>query len=173
MNGILKAFVPMILFAGVSFAADQTVEYKQVGDIPTGIDFPVSIGADVADLDKDGSLEAVVGVPEGLKVLHGKPGHYEGRWLFKTNYQFFSIKAAVALGDIDNDKDIDIAYALPEGVRLFENDGAGRFNDLGWVIRSKENTSATGIDVKMTDIDYDGKPEIVYSNSGAIRIYTR
>jgi hypothetical protein len=95
-------------------------------------------------------------VPQGAK-----------NWLFSIGPQTY----AVALGDLDNDGDLDAFLAngeneVPVPNTVWLNDGAGNFENSGQQIGERESRF-----VILADMDLDGDLDAVLSNTGDISIY--
>lgn len=129
-----------------------------------GDDLPVPAHATVADLDRDGDNDVVVAI---LGDLYGAD-LYTGRvvWLEQTPRGFVQhvllddvLRAAdVQVGDLDGDKDLDIAVAVfgysVGQILWLENRGKGKFRD-----HLLMNAPGT-IHVPLADYDGDGDLDI-------------
>jgi tetratricopeptide (TPR) repeat protein len=111
----------------------------------------------LADLDGDGSLDAVEAGTSGLRVLRNEKGRLhdvtEASGLARV-----SALAAVA-GDYDNDGHPDLLVLGPSGLSLFRNDGQGRFGE----VTSSAQVPAYPVlaaSAAFVDIDHDGDLDI-------------
>ena len=92
-----------------------------------------------------------------------------GNWKFKNHsLQNLSGPINVELIDIDFDNDLDIVSLVTqewEKVYCFENDGKGNFTPKQLWGSSNEDFGSSGISI--SDINKDGKPDILYTNGDA------
>lgn len=149
-------------------ASDDTPAYKASGH---------TIGSCFGDLNNDGHIDLVV-------VNFSHPPALQDRTMVcinsgPPNYTFSNINegnaagihwqesyAKGALGDYDNDGDLDLyistVYPNDDGT-LFENDGSGKFTDVGDKAGVRGND---GYGVAWVDYDNDGDLDL--STSGAL-----
>ena len=114
----------------------------------------------IGDIDDDGDLDAVVVVQtsgQSIKVLVN-----DGQGSFTELVQaatFTTEIAAIALGDVDGDGDLDAVLAGSD--LLLRNDGTGQFaHEFGQV----PSTAATSSDVVLGDFDGDGDLDMARTN---------
>jgi cytochrome c-type biogenesis protein CcmH/NrfG len=108
----------------------------------------------LADVDGDGTLDAVMAGREGLRLLKGG----EGRFTDVTERAGLAgTKATAAVtGDYDNDGLPDLLAAGPGGLSLLHNEGGGRFKaETGLPAFSHPVASAAFV-----DIDHDGDLDV-------------
>lgn len=136
-------------------------------------------GVDVAtgDIDGDGKDEIIVGMGPGqkpeIKIYKGN-GKLMNIRFFAYNENFKG-GVRVATGDVDRDGKDEIITGAGSGggphVRIFEADGKPK---AIWFFAFHPDFRG-GIDVASTDIDLDGKDEIIVSQAGQgqawIKIY--
>jgi hypothetical protein len=125
----------------------------------------VSLG----DLNGDGSLDVFISRGGSGNGLPSEVWMNDGTGIFSNSGQRVNNKVAMdaALGDVDNDDDLDIVIAnfhdtsgaaIPNEVWL--NDGSGRFSDSG----QRLGRSVTD-GVELGDLDDDGDIDIVFANT--------
>lgn len=118
----------------------------------------------LADLDKDGYLEILVGACNGNQAssfyVFDKSGKfYNG---FPVNVDS-NIQSKPAAADLDNDGKLEIVFGTNKGNKLYVLK-SNATNFPGW---PKELTKWVCNDPVIGDIDNDGKPEIVVCTSDA------
>lgn len=149
-------------------ASDDTPQYNVSGH---------TIGSCFGDLNNDGHIDLVV-------VNFAHPPELQDRTMIyinsgPPNYTFTNINednaagihyqesyAKGALGDYDNDGDLDLyistVYPNDDGT-LFENDGTGKFTDVG------DKAGLRGSDgYGVAWVDYDNDGDLDLSTSGAL-----
>jgi hypothetical protein len=144
-----------------------------------------NMGCDGGDYDGDGRLDLVVGVMQDRSSLLF---HNDGNGLFTLATRTAGLADATApvvtwgVGflDFDQDGDLDLFQAnghvntLAERVnanhrylqprQLFENDGKGRFTDLGSQGGPALQSPAAGRGAAFGDLDNDGDVDVVVNN---------
>jgi len=155
--------------------------YRMDGSLETG--WPQYLGDDdgaacsptMADLDGDGDLELIIGT---FKDLNGSSGYIEARvYVFHHDGTFFegwpvldvdpfAIHGTPAVGDIDNDGDLEIITSGRNSQALFAWHTDGTPVD-GWPVQLSGFIEASPT---MADIDNDGDLEIFIATS-AERVY--
>ncbi len=155
--------------------------YRADGSLETG--WPQPLGDDdgaacsptLADLDADGDLELIIGT---FKDLNGSSGYIEARmYVFHHDGTYYggwpvldidqyAIHATPAVGDIDNDSDLEIISAGRENQTLLAWHTDGTPVD-GWPVQLSGFIESSPT---MADIDNDGDLEIFVATS-AERVY--
>ncbi|MGK0433579.1 MAG: hypothetical protein ACJA0V_002728 [Planctomycetota bacterium] len=108
----------------------------------------------IADLDLDGNADIV----DGSGQLHvGQPGI---SWSPGPVVPHGLVNARVAAGDIDNDGDLDLAFADGTSYRVFRNDGSNNFTDVSVGLPPVVNAPTVG-ELLLVDIDGDAQAELV------------
>ena len=114
------------------------------------------------DVDGDGASDAFLTMWNvGFKVfLNDRSGKFSEAWALEDPESLYSIHT---LEDIDSDGDLDalVAYRKAEPgrvVRVFLNDGGGRFMDSGSAFGEGQATFIT-----LGDLDGDGDPDAYLS----------
>lgn len=128
----------------------------------TTASFPINVV--VADVNRDGILDAVTGAQSAFQVFLGtSAGSFSTGTLFSTA----SGIRAVAVGDINRDGRPDAIAALDSSFQFFTGDGAGGF--------TFSRTIATGAfaaeDIKIGDVNRDGRLDVVVTDDFGDRIY--
>jgi hypothetical protein len=69
------------------------------------------------------------------------------------------------LVDLDGDGDLDLiqAHAFGGGMRIFENDGTGRFRDVTAEV-TEPGVVDSGVDIEAADFNADGRPDLYLAN---------
>lgn len=122
----------------------------------------------VGDIDGDGDMDLATAQ---FGYDDGETSWIEnlGNWNFKNHsLQNLSGPINVELVDIDSDNDLDIVSLVTqewEKVYCFENDGKGNFASKQLWGASNEDFGSSGISI--SDINKDGKPDILYTNGDA------
>ena len=123
------------------------------------------------DLDGDGKTDLVIGGGTGFSVLHNiSSGGNLDSTSFERNVLFASASAtnSVAIGDLDNDGKPDLAFTTAANtISIYKN------TSVRGAITTSSFASAVNFavgpgprDVKMADLDGDGKPELATINFG-------
>jgi hypothetical protein len=120
------------------------------------------LGAAVIDVDDDGRFEIFVGAGQGSPdaLLSYRDGAFhdviEGTGLSNETATY----GAKAI-DMDADGDTDMVIARNDGVRLYINDGSGRFSSQ--MVPVSLPPRAVPFDVAIGDIDRDGDADLYIS----------
>lgn len=141
--------------------------------IPGRATTEVTRNVDLADVDDDGDLDLML-----ANINAGAEPDPANRLLLNDGTGRFTPAAAGALpslaqstfdadfSDIDGDGDPDLVLALfgstGGGLRVWLNDGAGRFSSTAsaWVAPS---TWGPGVEVEVADLSGDGRPDVYYA----------
>lgn len=105
----------------------------------------------------------------GVEVFLNDAGALQERPAWESAEAFYSFSCA--LGDVDNDGDLDLAAASgeayqgdPDYTRVFLNDGQGGFGEAAaWT----EDRPRHGFDVAWADFNEDGWLDLVVANNGS------
>ena len=156
-------------YGGVSFGPVQVYPY--------GLDSWLTSAA-VADVTGDGLADALMtsgihgaGVPDAdfkLLVLAQRPDHtLAPPRVLATHASSFRAPMRIATGDIDGDGDTDVAVAGDSGVDVFRQAG-GTLGDPALV-----PTDGLAVDVRIADVDLDGRNDLAVSreDAGGIVVY--
>ena len=153
-DGDLDAYVGRVTLSDKIFFNNGDGSFSDSGQTLTSAKFATEAVA-LADLDGDNDLDAFVGFAnlfgESLRVLFN-----DGQGIFSDSGQALGETNAqgVALGDLDNDGDIDAFTADRQRLaflyRLWLNDGLGNFTSELLLGNADSN------DVALGDLDSDG-----------------
>lgn len=161
----LSLFISMSASAEIGF----TPSMEDLGDASIA-----SENVAMADLDADGDLDLFVAMQYGVTSYQPTANRVwfnDGSGHFADSGQELgnSYTAAVALGDMDGDGDIDAVVANHTANatnRLWLNDGSGHFSDSGQSLDG-DGTHA----ITIGDIDNDGDLDIINGDNGANTVW--
>jgi len=149
------------------------------GGFLTAVTYPVTGNAQTiatADVNNDGFLDLVVtnyASPGVINVLLGKG---DGTFVAAAPTTFpFNYPGNIALGDLDGDGKLDLVVTVDDttngtGLAAAKGNGDGTFQTAVLFATTQPQNIALNQplpgDVKMGDINGDGKLDLVYSNAG-------
>jgi hypothetical protein len=113
----------------------------------------------VADFDNDGKPDFLYGAGTGMLVLN-----QGNRFVLKADsgIDYKPGKIGPALGDFDNDGNIDLFIPQADGkCRLYKNDGKGRFTDVIEASGDLARAIPGAVGAAWGDFDNDGKPDLL------------
>jgi hypothetical protein len=142
-----------------------------------------SFNIELADLDGDGDLDALIGGHEKEYSLPNR-NHFtgiiwnDGKGQFNRHNgtrlpmhkQKYSVIPEISASDLDNDGDLDIVYSRIDesyeypGIQIIENLGNKKFKGHGVI--SLDEESGHIFDVKFRDFDGDGDNDIYLASEG-------
>ena len=124
----------------------------------------VTLAVELGDLDGDGDLDLVTGdfFSRSHVYLNDGAGAFTDVSATHLAVNIVSDVRAAALGDADNDGDLDIAFATNlANNQLFLNDGTGVFTDASSQIPARSDKTRA---VAFGDIDGDGDQDLVFGS---------
>ena len=119
----------------------------------------------LADLDGDGFTDRVVSIAGAAQVWFGDG---QGGFSVGTSFGPNATISAIALGDMDNDGDVDAVLGYDDGAQpneIWLNDGSGQFS-FTWAL-GIAITKSFGL----TDFEQDGDLDIFVGNDGDNEVY--
>ena len=149
--------ITITLGTSPSLKTRQAFASLSTANQPSGIDVSVSPGADV--LESSSGIDAQASSPVDIV-----PGYVLAQTLTAGG------SYSVALGDIDEDGDLDavIANKFSQPNKVYINDGSGNYTDSGQSLGAYDSGA-----VALGDVDGDGDLDIVIANDGEMhRIYS-
>ncbi|PXY71069.1 MAG: hypothetical protein CXX83_00855 [Methanobacteriota archaeon] len=137
--------------------------------IPTWVSPNSQVTMDIAlgDIDGDGDLDLVEVNYEGPALIYRNiEGVFEDTpyWSYTFNNDYLdSTMSSVALGDVDNDGDLDMMLGIYyEGIELFLNNGNTFPSTPSWV----RSTDRATLDIELSDINGDGYLDLIEGAAG-------
>ncbi|MGW4699687.1 FG-GAP-like repeat-containing protein [Streptomyces sp. NPDC004285] len=151
-------------------AGDGDGGFGAPSSIPAGVTLPSELK--LADVDEDGTLDAVLvapGVPGRIAVLLGDgAGGFGTASVLSAGANLTS----VSVSDLNGDGHVDLVAASSETSEavVLEGDGTGAFGaPLAFGLNGGSNPQATAV----ADLDGDGRPDVVTANSNSLSSYVK
>ncbi len=165
------------LLLGLSLAAAAAPAQQQFAEtvkdyLPLLRDYSRVVRA--ADFDKDGDLDLLLGNNLIVAGAQNRLMRNDGGGKF-TDVTATHLPVglwhthSLAIGDVDQDGDLDFVSGEQWQDRLYLNDGTGRFSDATFG-RLPNDDDAT-YDVLLLDLDKDGDLDLICGNIGLDRLY--
>ncbi|NEA51973.1 FG-GAP-like repeat-containing protein [Streptomyces sp. SID10815] len=138
--------------------------FGTASSVSAGVTLPSRI--ELADIDEDGALDAVVvalGSPGRVAVL---PGDGAGGFGTASVLSAGTNLSSASVADLNGDghADLVLASATTDQVVVLEGDGAGAFGGpLAFGLGGGRNPQATAV----ADLDGDGRPDVVTANNNS------
>lgn len=139
--------------------------FAPVNDLVVGMNDPYRVEA--ADLDGDGDLDLVHSSGDLTSIIAWSENQGGGSFVGNTTLSsgFFGssysteFESRFAIGDIDQDGDVDLALRNPQ-LAWLENDGDGNFTE--------HPITGTGFDLAVGDLDGDTDPDLLLILNGGL-----
>jgi len=119
----------------------------------------------LADLNGDGFTDRVVSIANAAQVWFGDG---DGNFTVGASFGPSGTISAIALGDMDNDGDVDAVLGYDDGLQpneIWVNDGSGQFT-FSWALAVAVTRS-----FGLTDFEQDGDLDIFVGNDGDNEVY--
>ena len=148
----------------IYFNNGSALPFENVSASPFTTDIDTTDTIAVADFDHDGDMDLLTGnisAPFKLYYNNSKPANFTG---IKTNAITTGVLSrSLAVGDIDNDGDVDLIHAGSGVNKLYKNNG-GENPFEGVTAENVSNDSHTTYTVVLGDVNHDGKLDAVFAN---------
>ena len=120
---------------------------------------------DLGDVDGDGDLDAVAAHEYGVNRLYVNDGTGRFSWPGDTFTDVEHDNEEVELMDLNGDGALDVVFIAEDdgGHELYLGNGDGTFRDVS----DRLPTRTVANDVETADVNDDGVPDLVVSNTGA------
>jgi hypothetical protein len=153
---------------GTFFVSNGTGGYtRSTLGVSTGLTAADPNGACLADLDNDNILELICPNTRGSLTCWGRNAT-TGNFTDETSARGLSgisNAASVAVGDYDNDGDLDLLVTMVSGqVRLYVNGGAPSYSFTLNLLQGLSTENAYG-DAMFVDLDNDGNLDVIFDST--------
>lgn len=135
------------------------------GGLSAPVDYAIGAGGKgiaLGDVNGDGKLDAVAGSylndPQALAVLIGNgDGTFASATSYATDPGIGS--GWLALGDLDNDGDLDVVSCSMNGLLLWPNNGDGTFDPYAWLPTGQVSRA-----LALGDVNDDGFVDVAFTS---------
>ncbi|MFI5289655.1 MAG: FG-GAP repeat domain-containing protein, partial [Polyangia bacterium] len=163
LTGCAAAPTTPIVFAEVT--DDRVPSIGQTAFLDTNQFF--GPGAAIGDVDGDGRPDLYLS-GSGLYLNRPDPAGFRLQAAPGAMPPVDIQPIGVAFSDFDRDGDLDLALVGQGGVRLFQNDGTGRFTDVTATAGIAGPPADLSVSVAWGDLDGDGYPDLAVGNYGVV-----
>jgi hypothetical protein len=154
------------------------VDKKNIGDIKCRMN-TAGVGMALADLDDDYDLDMITASPNAVQYFENTgsknaPVYVYREMIGDITCRLNNAGISIALGDLDNDGDLDMITASPNAVQYFENTGSKTihtFINKGSIGEPDCKLNTAGISVTLADLDGDNKLDIIVASPNAINYF--